>query len=101
FRVKVGPVDYEDFEALMPGGDSYPVLRQVVNQFTKGVLEPELEVCLATDQSPRFQLGNRRGALLGTTTQLVTKREKPMRMRVILAENAKDAVPHLVADDAS
>ncbi|MGE3673129.1 MAG: type VI secretion system baseplate subunit TssG [Polyangiaceae bacterium] len=99
FRVKVGPVDYDDFEALMPGGDSYPLLRQVVHQFTRGVLEPELEVSLAVDQSPRFQLGNRRGALLGTTTQLVTKREKPMRMRVVLAEDTKDVVPQLVADD--
>ncbi|MCA9645782.1 MAG: type VI secretion system baseplate subunit TssG [Polyangiaceae bacterium] len=99
FRVKVGPVDYEDFEALMPGGENYPLLRQVVHQFTRGVLEPELEVTLATDQSPRFQLGNSRGALLGTTTQLVTKREKPMKMRVVLAENTKNVVPQLVADD--
>ncbi len=98
FRVKIGPVDYEDFEALMPGGENYPVLRQVVNQFTRGVLEPELEVSLAEDQSPRFQLGNRRGALLGTTTQLVTRRTKPMRMRVVLAQDTREAVPHLVPD---
>lgn len=82
----------------MPGGSNYPLLRQVVNQFTSGILEPELQVDLTQAESPKFQLGNRRGARLGATTQLATERKRPMRMRVVLTENAEDAMPQLVPD---
>jgi type VI secretion system protein ImpH len=99
FRVCVGPVDYQDFEELMPGGPHYPTIRKVIEQFSRGILEAELEVTLKEEESPRFQLGNRRGALLGTTTQLLTERKKPMKVRVLLSEDLSKATPQIVTDD--
>lgn len=96
FRVHVGPVGYSLYEALMPGGQLYPTLRQVVEQFTRGVLECELELELAGDDSPRYCLGSERGATLGVTTQLASQRREQPLMRVVLSDRIEDAKPRAV-----
>ncbi len=99
FRVVVGPVDYAAFEALMPGGPQHVRLRDVILQFAPAHLEPELELVLATDQAPRFQLGTERGGRLGVTTHLPVKQTRAMRARVVLSESLTEAVPHLFSED--
>lgn len=98
FRVSMGPVSYPDFERLMPGGPLYPMIRTIIEQFSRGIAEAELEVSLKEEDSPRFALGSRRGALLGRTTQIAMPRVRPMRMRVVLKDESEHAAPQMVAD---
>jgi type VI secretion system protein ImpH len=100
FRVTVGPTGYETFEALMPGGRLHARLRDVVFQLAPSHLEPELELVLDPGSAPRFQLGGARGGLLGVTTRLPLRENRPMRARVILSENAADATPRLLSGEA-
>jgi type VI secretion system protein ImpH len=99
FRVGIGPVDYETFEALMPGGKHHPTLRKVIDQFSRGVLEIECEVTLAEHDAPRFELGRERGAKLGVTTTLRPQAGKPMRARFVMSEDAVQARPTIMDED--
>lgn len=99
FRVIIGPVEYNVFEALMPGGRYHAMLRKIVDQFSRGILEAELELRVAEDDSPRFRLGDRRGAILAHTTNLVSKRKKGMRARVVLSEDLAEAKPIILDDE--
>ena len=100
FRIVVGPVGYDVFEAFVPGGRHHQRMRQIVDQFSGGILESELELRLSEKESPRFQLGSRKGGILGITTQLITERKKPMRYRMVLSEDAEKAKPEALPDDA-
>jgi type VI secretion system protein ImpH len=101
FRVVVGPVGYELFEAFLPGGRHHDRLKRIVDQFSGGVLEPELELRLDKEAAPRFQLGKERGGVLGKNTHLARADEKPMRVRVVLGENTGDAKPRVVYEDGT
>jgi type VI secretion system protein ImpH len=99
FRVGIGPVNYETFEGLLPGGKFHPLLRKVIDQFSRGFLEVECEVTLDSAESPRFQLKSERGAKLGVTTTLRAPGNKPMRARFVMAENVVGARPQIIDDD--
>ncbi len=98
FRVVVGPVSYEAYESFAPGGRHHGTLRKIVNQFSGGTLEAELELRLSEDQSPRFQLGSKRGATLGLTTQLITKRKGAMRVRIRMSDDPELSKPQVVPE---
>lgn len=98
FRVVLGPVDYQTFEDLMPGGARHARFRDVVLQFAPPHLEPELELVLDEAAIPRFRLGRERGGRLGVTTQLPTKDRRGMRARVVLGEDVASAVPRIYPD---
>jgi type VI secretion system protein ImpH len=100
FRVIVGPLNYELFETLMPAGRNHLALRRIVDQFTRGVLEVELELRLSEDQTPRFCLGSPRGSNLGTTTTVSTNKNKGMRVRILLSASSTDVQP-MVVDESS
>jgi type VI secretion system protein ImpH len=90
FGVEIGPVDYDLFEALLPGGKHHTKLREVVQQFTRGVLESEVEVLLKEDQTPRFQLGGK-GAMLGVTTTLRSGAGRALRAKFVLSDDPIEA----------
>lgn len=96
FRIRIGPVTYEQYEQLIPGGQAFPRLRGVVNQFTRGLLEPELELELDKDSRPGFRLGERRHALLGRNTQLHKPGAENVRMRFVLTDDKELSRPTLV-----
>jgi type VI secretion system protein ImpH len=101
FRVVIGPVDYQVFEALMPGGRYHTTLRKIIEQFSRGVLEAELELRVKEDDAPRFQLANPRGAVLAQNTTIASaKRKGAMRARVVLSENMEQVKPEIMPDDA-
>jgi type VI secretion system protein ImpH len=100
FRVVVGPLGHEAFDAFVPGGRWHARLRQVIEQFSGGVLQPEVELHVNADESPRFALGGPRGSRLGIGTQLIGKRTKPMRARILLSNRLEDAATKILADDA-
>ncbi len=99
FRVGIGPVDYETFEGLMPGGRLHPTLRKVIDQFSRGVLEIECEVTLAQRDAPKFELGVERGARLGVTTTLRPQSGKPMTARFVMSDDVIGARPTILDDE--
>lgn len=90
FGVQIGPVDYSLFEALLPGGEHHTKLREVVQQFTRGVLEAEVEVLLNEDQTPRFKLGSN-GSKLGITTTLRSPEGKALKAKFVLSDDPEAA----------
>lgn len=97
FRVAVGPLPHELCEQLMPGGRHYPLLRDVVNHFTRGVLEAELEVELDAGAAVPLQLGDSRSAILGVNTRLPTRRVERSVMRAVLTEEVRETRPEILS----
>ncbi|HSC89717.1 MAG TPA: type VI secretion system baseplate subunit TssG, partial [Polyangiaceae bacterium] len=95
FRVTLGPVPYDYCEQLMPGGSKYPVLRRVVEQFTRGTLECEIDVLIEANETIGYQLGGRRGAILGMNTRLGGAGRATL-MRVLMTDDPADARPILM-----
>jgi type VI secretion system protein ImpH len=100
FRILIGPVSYEQYEQLIPGGRAFPALRGVVNQFTRGLLEPELQLELDKDSRPAFRLGVRRNALLGMNTQMHKPGHENVRMRFVLTDDKELSRPTLVTSSS-
>jgi type VI secretion system protein ImpH len=99
FRVHVAPVTYDIYESLMPGGRHYPMLRNVVEHFSRGHLEAELELEVI-DHSAGFRLGSERSSRLGVTTQLSSAGARNLRMRVLMSEDIREARPRAVRDSS-
>jgi type VI secretion system protein ImpH len=100
FRVKIGPVSYELFEGLLPGGRQHPHLRNIIHQFSRGVLEIECEITLAEPETPMFRLADERGAKLGVMTRLGASEGRPMRARFVMGEDPLLARPVLIDGSA-
>ena len=101
FRVAVGPVDYETFDKLMPGGQRHPLLRNVIHQFSRGVLEAECQITLAAEEVPRLQLGMSRGSKLGVTTTLRGRVTEPIHARFVLSPEAATARATLLDNESA
>jgi type VI secretion system protein ImpH len=101
FRVAVGPVNYETFDKLMPGGQRHPLLRNVIHQFSRGVLEVECQITLAADEVPRLQLGVTRGSKLGVTTTLRQRVTEPILARFVMSPEAATARATLLDNESA
>jgi type VI secretion system protein ImpH len=99
FRVHVAPVSHEMCESLLPGGRHYPFLRNVIEHFSRGHLEAELEVEVS-GANTGFCLGSARSSSLAVTTRLGAESEA-LRMRVLLSENLAEAKPYAVRSNAA
>jgi len=99
FRVHVGPVSHEVCESLLPGGRHYPFLRNVIEHFSRGHLEAELELEVS-GANTGFCLGSERNSSLAVTTRLGAESEA-LRMRVLLSENLAEAKPYAVRSEAA
>jgi type VI secretion system protein ImpH len=86
FRVGLGPLSQNMFQALLPGGPGYASLRQVIEQFSRSTLESEVELTLAEGVSIFFQLGGKVGSTLGVTTVLASKNPRPGKARFVLSD---------------
>jgi type VI secretion system protein ImpH len=98
FRIKVGPVSQETSERFLPGGQDYPRLRGIVEHFTRGVLEAEVEIELDASASPRFCIGATVGARLGVTTRLGSRTQGRTKLRVLLSDDIADLRPTMVTE---
>ncbi len=84
FRVVLGPLTQEQYAAVSPGGAHHRTLSTILDHFSGGILEVEVEVLLGPDQVPRFELGGPRGASLGRTTRLASSEQTPFRSSFIV-----------------
>lgn len=70
FRVRIGPVPLDVYEALLPGGASLPKVKAVVRNYVGDQLDWDLRPVLAETAVPRLQLGA--AGRLGWTTWLAS-----------------------------
>jgi type VI secretion system protein ImpH len=57
FRVVFGPLGYEDYQALLPGGESLKCLVALVRNYTGDELDWDMKLILKKDEVPALQLG--------------------------------------------
>jgi len=69
FRLVIGPLDYEDYQRMLPGGASMTRLLAWVRNYAGLVLDWDVRLILKQAQVPRLALGSRR---LGWTTYLAS-----------------------------
>jgi type VI secretion system protein ImpH len=69
FRLVIGPVDYDDYERMLPGGASMTRLVDWVKSYAGTVLDWDVRLVLKRPEIPPLQLGARR---LGWTTYLAS-----------------------------
>ncbi len=100
FRVKIGPVTLEQSESFLPGGREFPRLRSIVDQFTRGILEAELEVQLDADATPSFRLAALHGSVLGVSTRFPSRATGRTVTRVLLTENTDELRPIVETESA-
>ncbi len=96
FRTRLGPVSYETLEELMPNGKHHERLRSMLDQFTRGILEAEVEVVLTDDDTPMFQLGAKRGSSLGLNTILGRLGGGPGRVRFTMTADPAGVKPQFI-----
>jgi predicted component of type VI protein secretion system len=101
FRARLGPVAYETLEELMPGGRRHEQLRHVLDQFTRGILEAEVEVVLDEAAAPTFRLGSERGGRLGVSTVLGRLGEGPTRVRFTMTADPTGVRPQFIGPGAA
>ena len=96
FRTRLGPVSYETLEELMPNGKHHDRLRGMLDQFTRGILEAEVEVVLSDEDRPMFQLGAKRGSSLGLNTLLGRLGDGPGRVRFTMTADPAGVKPQFI-----
>ena len=69
FRLVIGPLDYADYQRMLPGGDSMRRLLAWVRNYAGLVLDWDVRLVLKQQEIPRLALGARR---LGWTTFLAS-----------------------------
>lgn len=62
FRVRLGPLTYDEFERFIPVGDGYTPLTQMVRLYAGSEFDFDVELVLRKEDVPRCQLG--RGATI-------------------------------------
>ncbi len=66
FRIRIGPIGYQDYQRLLPGGDSLPRLVALVRNYVDDGLSWDMQLILKKAEVPVLQLGE--SARLGWTT---------------------------------
>ncbi|WP_206076850.1 type VI secretion system baseplate subunit TssG [Massilia horti] len=66
FRIEVGPLDYDDYQRMLPGGASMTRLLAWVRQYAGDALDWDVRLILKKEQVPALRLGG--ATRLGWTT---------------------------------
>ncbi|MRG91334.1 type VI secretion system baseplate subunit TssG [Polyangium spumosum] len=70
FKIKLGPLKYDEYISFLPGGSNRAILKATVDTLTRGACDAMLELHVATEDAPRFQLASPRASTLARTTWL-------------------------------
>lgn len=66
-RIELGPLEYDDYVSLLPGGRRRGLLQQVVRTFGPGHLLAQLRLRMLPGAAPRYSLGSPKASTLGQT----------------------------------
>jgi type VI secretion system protein ImpH len=86
-RIRIGPVDGETYESLMPGGKAYGDIERLTRRIFAGALDVEIDVHVAAEDAPTCKLGGGHGARLGVDARYAADRNAPVRARVRLVQD--------------
>jgi len=70
FAVRIGPLELDNYARFLPGGDQLRIVRETVQLFTRNTVEYDVQLVIAANAAPTFQLSAARPAPLGRTTWL-------------------------------
>lgn len=70
FRIRLGPLRFEQYASFLPGASALPVLRDWVRQFVGLALVWDVRLCLAAADVPQARLGYGRRPAPGPATRL-------------------------------
>lgn len=90
YKVVLGPLNYDDYLAFLPGGYKRPLLRGVCAVFTRGMYDVMLELHVKPDAAPIFQLGSPRASTIMRTAWLGGSKGQPFVLTVPLDEPKTD-----------
>lgn len=71
FRIRLGPLAFDEYRRLLPGGDSLPRLVAVVRNYLGDELDWDLNLVLRREETPPIRLGAQ--GQLGWTTWLTSR----------------------------
>jgi type VI secretion system protein ImpH len=74
FRIVLGPVGWEQFESLRPGGSDAAILNDIVKLYAPDFLDYEVELRIKSTDLPDTRLG-RRSNRMGRTTWIGEPKE--------------------------
>ncbi len=86
FRLKVGPLPYEDYARLLPGSASLERMRAIVRNYTGDALEWDVNLILRAEDVPEPILGET--VRLGQTSWMGTRQSKEDAADLYLEPNA-------------
>ena len=74
-RIRIGPIDFEQYVSFLPGPGAYQDLEAWVKSFTSGQFEAEVQLILKREDAPSTELGlrGRNESRLGLVSWLKTK----------------------------
>jgi type VI secretion system protein ImpH len=73
FQVSIGPLDWDQFEKLLPESNLLQKTLKVIRYYTPQQLKYELQLVLKADQVPKCQLKRKESFRLGLNTWLLQK----------------------------
>jgi type VI secretion system protein ImpH len=75
FRIKLGPLMFKNFQALLPNGSAYVALRSIIRFMAGREFDFDVQLCLAAKQVPGLVLTTKaiRKPMLGWTSWMKTK----------------------------
>jgi type VI secretion system protein ImpH len=77
FRIVIGPLEWEGFESLLPGGTQLDQLQALVRQYVGFEFNWDLRLILRREEVPAWQLGAAKGVGLLGRTAWMNGRRKP------------------------
>lgn len=77
FRIVIGPLEWEDFASLLPGGWRLDPLQALVRQYVGFEFNWDLRLILRREEVPAWQLGREPGTGLLGRTSWMNGRRKP------------------------
>jgi type VI secretion system protein ImpH len=82
FRIVLGPLGHDDYQRMLPGGDSMARLRAWVRNYAGLVLDWDVQLILKKEEVPALKLGG--GTRLGWNTWLHSKpvKSNPDQLRI-------------------
>lgn len=90
FKIKLGPLSYDEYLSFLPGGSRRPLVKAAVDTFTRGMYDVDLELHVKKDEAPMLRLSSDRPSVLGRTAWLGGMRREQFVITVPLDDKKVD-----------